>query len=155
MSISFCNGVDCSRFLHHLHSACDKMPSLSCSHLWWTSMFYRKFSTHYPRLNAFKCKCIPTVYFSKITPHIPTIGLLNEESFSSLLTACQYVPGVWQEMTDKLRTQPWAGPRADWRPVERLWGGRAGGTGEVWQGKQINARWQQALKDLKSHDVWM
>lgn len=44
-----------------------------------------------------------------------------------LLTACQRVPGAWQEMTDILSTQPWAGSRADWWPVERLWGGWDGG----------------------------
>lgn len=79
------------------------MPSLSCSHLWWTWMCYREFSTHYLRLNAFKCKFIPSVYFSKITALVPqsaAIGWLNEESFSSLLTACQHIPEAWQEMTD-------------------------------------------------------
>lgn len=49
-------------------------------------MFYREFSIHYLRLNAFKCKFIPTVCFSKITAHVPqssVIGWLNEERFSS------------------------------------------------------------------------
>lgn len=152
-SLSLCKDEDCSSFLHLFSTDCDKVASLSCSHLWWTGMFYREFSTYYLRLNAFGCKCIPTVYFSKITAQVPqssAMGCLNEDRLSSLLTACQHVPEAWQEI-DRLRTQPWAGPRADWWPVER----RAGGSGEVWQGKQINAQWQQALKDLKSHDVWM